>query len=81
MRFPYMAVDNQPTSLMPRLPLTLTLSNQSIEVMGLVDSGAAVNVLPTELGLALGAVWEEQTTLLSLAGSLGNIEASTSRHK
>ena len=75
MRFPYVAVDNQQASLMPHLPLTLTLGSQSLEVIGLVDSGAAVNVLPYNVGLSLGAKWEEQTTSIALVGSLGNFEA------
>ena len=75
MRFPYIAFDNQPASLMPRLPLTLTLDNQSVEVIGLVDSGAAVSVLPYAVGLSLGAVWEEQNATVPLVGSLGNFEA------
>ena|SRR5687768_15345087 len=74
-RFPYLLLDNNPTSLMPRLPLTLTLNNQSVNVIGLLDSGATINVLPSSLGLALGAVWEEQTTVVSLAGNLGQAEA------
>jgi hypothetical protein len=75
MRFPYVAVDNQQASLMPRLPLTLALGSQAINVIGLVDSGAAVNVMPYNVGLSLGAKWEEQTTSIALVGSLGNFEA------
>lgn len=60
---------------MPRLPLVLTLGSQSIQVTGLLDTGAAVNVLPYDAGLALGALWNEQTTSVSLVGSLGQFEA------
>jgi hypothetical protein len=60
---------------MPRLPMTLILGNRSLEVVGLLDTGAAVNVLPYRVGLALGAVWEEQTTTIPLVGSLGQFEA------
>lgn len=73
--FPYLASDNSPTSQMPRLPLTLRLESRSVEVIGLVDTGAAVNVLPYPIGLSLGAVWEEQPTPVSLVGSLGQFEA------
>ena len=76
-RFPYIATANLPNSLMPRLPLTLTLGSQSVEALGLLDTGAAVNVLPFQIGLALGAVWEEQTTVVPLVGNLGQFEART----
>jgi hypothetical protein len=75
MRFPYLTIDNQPTSLMPRLPLTLTIGRRSLEVVGLLDTGSAVNVLPYHIGLALGAVWKEQTATVPLVGSLGRFEA------
>lgn len=76
-RFPYTTTANLPNSLMPRLPLTLTLGSQSVEALGLLDTGAAVNVLPFQIGLALGAVWEEQTTVVPLVGNLGQFEART----
>lgn len=60
---------------MPRLPILLSLGDRSFEVSGLLDTGAAVNVLPNGVGLALGAVWEAQTVAVSLAGSLGQLEA------
>lgn len=44
--------------IMPYLPLILTLGNRSLEVTALLDTGASVNVLPHEIGLQLGAVWE-----------------------
>jgi hypothetical protein len=37
-----------------------------------VDSGATVNVLPFELGVQLGAEWEDRKAILRLSGSLGN---------
>lgn len=57
------------------MPISLGLYGRSIEVMGLLDTGAAVNVLPYEFGLELGAVWEAQTTVVPLVGSLGQFEA------
>lgn len=74
-RFPYVSADNLPSSLMPRLPLTLIRDRNAVEVVGLLDTGAAVNVLPYGIGSALGAVWEEQTTTVPLVGSLGQLEA------
>lgn len=57
--------------IMPYLPLTLASGSHSVEVMALLDTGASVNVLPYELGLQLGAVWEEQTVPVQLSGNLG----------
>ena len=74
-QFPYISADNQPSSLMPHLPMTLIMGNESVEVIGLLDSGAAINVMPYQTGLALGAVWEEQTTIVPLTGSLGQFES------
>ncbi len=63
------------TDLMPYLPLTLERGGQTIDVLGLVDSGASINVLPYRIGLELGAVWEERTTFFGLTGNLANYEA------
>jgi hypothetical protein len=63
------------SSSMPYLPLTLTYNNRSVQVMGLLDTGASVNVLPYNMGLQLGAVWEEQTTLVMLTGNLAGLQA------
>lgn len=62
-------------SLMPYLPLTLTYQNQALRLAGLLDTGSTVNVLPYEIGLALGAVWERQTITIPLAGNLARTEA------
>lgn len=60
---------------LPKLPLTLTYRNSSVEVSGLLDTGASVNVLPYSIGIQLGAIWEEQTTSVILAGNLAPVEA------
>jgi hypothetical protein len=84
MRFQYTPVPNLPGIMMPRLALTLHRAGYSVEVVGLLDTGAAVSVLPYSVGLALGAVWEEQTTTITLVGSLGRKEAhalvTTAKH-
>jgi hypothetical protein len=53
----------------------LARQQQTVEGTGLLDTGAAVNVLPYSLGLQLGAVWEQQTTPVRLRGNLANYEA------
>ena len=51
MRFKYSTsspTQNEFDSL-PRIPLILSRNEQSVEAMGLVDSGATVNVIPYEI--------------------------------
>jgi hypothetical protein len=60
---------------MPYLPLTLSLDGQSLNTEGLLDTGASVNVLPYELGLQLGLIWEDETLSVLLAGNLARFEA------
>jgi hypothetical protein len=61
--------------IMPYLPLTLLAGGNSVEVTALLDTGASVNVLPYELGLQLGGVWDEQIVQVQLSGNLGRSEA------
>jgi hypothetical protein len=63
------------STVMPYLPLTLTNGSHSVEVMALLDTGASVNVLPYEIGIQLGAVWENQTVTIPLSGNLAHSEA------
>jgi len=60
---------------LPQLPLSLSYRESAIEVIALLDTGASVNVLPYRVGVQLGAVWDEQTTFVTLAGNLATIEA------
>lgn len=62
-------------STMPYLPIILTYQNQSLRVLGLLDTGSSVNVLPYEIGLRLGAVWERQRLSVPLGGNLARFEA------
>ena len=57
------------------LPLTLNHGKKSHSVIGLLDTGAMVNIFPYQIGVQLGAVWEEQTTMLQLSGNLTQFEA------
>lgn len=43
--------------------------------MALLDTGASVNVLPYEVGIQLGAIWENQTVTIPLSGNLARSEA------
>jgi len=75
--FPYLQVRNAvgETAWRPILPFTLTHKQHSIQVVGLIDTGADVNVLPYRVGLELGAVWEEQGRKTELSGNLAQYEA------
>jgi hypothetical protein len=39
-------------------------------VVGLVDSGSTINVLPFSLGRKLGFLWDDQNATIRLAGNL-----------
>ncbi len=77
-RFPYLPVASGrgDASLMPLVPLQLRFKDgELVQAHGLLDSGATVSVLPYGLGVRLGAVWEAQTTRVTLAGNLAAQEA------
>jgi hypothetical protein len=75
--FPYVEVDRSlgVASALPYMPITLLHGQQERQVSALVDSGAALNVLPYDVGLQLGVVWEEQTVPVRLSGNLAASEA------
>jgi hypothetical protein len=60
---------------LPTIPITLSYANFSVFVNALLDSGSTVNLLPYDIGLQLGAIWEKQTVRLPLAGNLASAEA------
>lgn len=78
MRYKYSTIDPSQDEFdsLPRLPFTLSLGTQSIDVVGLVDSGATVNVLPYDIGVRLGAVWADDKADIHLAGTLGDLQAA-----
>ncbi|WP_434683852.1 hypothetical protein [Pseudanabaena minima] len=60
---------------LPRVPLTLQQGDRIVETVGLVDSGATINVLPYEIGLQLGGGWDDRKAIIRLTGNLGNQQA------
>jgi hypothetical protein len=76
-RFPYVEADPSlgAASALPYVPITLAYERRDILVSGLVDSGATLNVLPYDLGVQLGAVWERQNVPILLTGNLAESEA------
>lgn len=75
-RFPFVARDPAlgSASLAPMPPLTLA-GPRRLAVSALLDSGAALNVLPHGTGLRLGFDWHAQTTAVRLTGNLASAEA------
>lgn len=74
MRFQYSTTDTSQNEFdsLPRIPLILRRENRVVEALGLVDSGATVNVLPEEIGIQLGGAWDDRRAIIQLAGNLGN---------
>jgi hypothetical protein len=60
---------------LPMIPITLSYANFFVSANALLDSGSTVNLLPYDIGLQLGAIWERQTVRLPLAGNLAKVEA------
>ena len=77
MRFKYSTTDPSQDEFdsLPRLPLVLQYDRQTVEVVGLVDSGSTLNVLPYEVGIRLGGTWDDHKATIRLAGTLGNLNA------
>ena len=74
-QFPYLARDPSlgNASLAPMLPITL-IGRQNLATTALVDSGAAINVLPYTLGVQLGFDWDLETRSVELSGNLASVE-------
>ena len=77
MRFRYSTTDPSQDEFdsLPRIPLTLHYGERRVEVIGLVDSGSTVNVLPYPVGIELGAVWDDRQATIRLVGNLGDYPA------
>ena len=75
-QFPYVPRDPSlgNASLTPMLPLTL-IGAYNAATSGLMDSGAAINVLPYMLGVQLGFDWDQQSRAVELSGNLASVEA------
>ena len=76
-RFPFVAADGHlvEAGFLPQLPITLAYQDHSVSASGLLDTGATVNVMPYQIGLELGAIWEEGAASLRLSGNLAQYEA------
>lgn len=59
---------------LPTIPIILSYADSSVSANALLDTGSTVNLLPYDIGMQLGAMWEEQTVRLPLAGNLATVE-------
>ena len=73
-RFAYTANPQFPVG-MPLINIELSNGSKKLVVSALIDSGAALNILPFDVGLALGLVWEDQTFPIDLGGILTGSQA------
>src|SRR5947209_7935410 len=71
MRFPFVPQSAGPvgTVLAPLLPIRLANGSTAVDEVGLLDTGAAVNLLPYDLGVALGLDWNRAGPVLQLGGN------------
>lgn len=60
---------------MPLIDMMLSHGDQDLQVSALVDSGAALNLLPYDIGLQLGFRWEDQRLPIPIGGLLRGSEA------
>jgi hypothetical protein len=62
-------------SALPYAPIMLQMGDRKVQVSALIDSGSTLNVLPFDVGLKLGAVWDEQIVPVRLGGNMAESEA------
>lgn|GEM_PF-263576 len=61
--------------VLPTIPILLSHASFSVSANALLDTGSTINLFLDDIGLQLGAIWEEQTVHLLLAGNLASVEA------
>ncbi|MCY3796531.1 MAG: hypothetical protein OXG84_01900 [Chloroflexi bacterium] len=59
----------------PFLPVSLRTGHHSVQSLALVDSGADMNVMPYDVGIELGGIWDEQQEIVGLSGIAGQVES------
>ena len=59
--------------LAPILPIRLSRGQVAIDVIGLIDSGADISVLPFTIGLQFGVDWNSLVVPCFVGGSAGRI--------
>jgi hypothetical protein len=74
-RFPYVprGASGPVSNLAPLLPIRLDRDQTALDVVALVDSGAAVSVLPRSVGARFGVDWDALNVPCSIGGSAGGV--------
>jgi hypothetical protein len=62
-------------SALPYVPIMLQKGDRKVQVSALIDSGSTLNVLPFDVGVKLGVVWDEQVVPVRLSGNMAESEA------
>lgn len=57
------------------IDIKLSSGSNGLIVSSLVDSGASLNILPFDVGIELGLVWEQQKFPIDLGGVLKDAQA------
>jgi hypothetical protein len=72
-RFPYVSrgTPGAVPDLAPLLPIRLDRDTTSLDVIALVDSGAAVSALPWSVGLRFGIDWDALSIPCPIGGGAG----------
>ena len=73
-RFSYTPHPQFPVGI-PLINILLSYNATSVNVPAIVDSGAALNILPYDIGMALNLNWDNQTFPLDLGGILTGTQA------
>lgn len=77
MTFDYIHIPTLPdwTSGRPLVDIQLYHAGYELTVPVLVDSGADISMMPYDIGLELGFIWEEQTYPIDLGGMMRGVPA------
>lgn len=60
---------------LPLVPMQLALGGRSLDVLGLLDTGATINVLPFSVGLRLGGDWDRSQPLANVGGAFASAQS------
>lgn len=75
MKIKYSVLDPSQNELdsLPRVTLALSCNNRRVEALSLVDSGATINVLPYQIGIELGEIWDDRKAYIQIASNLSKL--------
>lgn len=70
-RFPFLQKPNGngPHDLQPLLPFSLSSGSVSLQLRGLVDSGASISILPLHVGQQFGIPWGTIAQSIQIGGA------------